>query len=71
MLTSKYKRMLTAMAFAVLGLLQAGMAQALGVGDKAPAFSVPSTSGKEIALADYAGKKAVVLFFYIGAFTNA
>jgi cytochrome oxidase Cu insertion factor (SCO1/SenC/PrrC family) len=47
-----------------------GGAAALDVGDKAPAFAAPSTTGKEIKLADFAGKQNVVLFFYIGAFTN-
>ena len=52
--------------------LFAGAAQALAlkVGDKAPAFSVISTTGKPVALADYAGKKNVVQFYYIAAFTD-
>lgn len=33
-------------------------------GHKAPDFSLPSTEGKEISLADYKGKKNVVLYFY-------
>ena len=45
-------------------------AAAVNVGDKAPAFAAPSNTGKEIKLADFAGKQHVVLFFYIGAFTN-
>jgi cytochrome oxidase Cu insertion factor (SCO1/SenC/PrrC family) len=45
-------------------------AQSLKVGDKAPPFSVISTTGKPVALADFAGKKNVVLFFYIAAFTD-
>ena len=45
-------------------------AQTLKVGDKAPAFSVISTTGKPVVLADFAGKKNVVLFFYIAAFTD-
>jgi cytochrome oxidase Cu insertion factor (SCO1/SenC/PrrC family) len=45
-------------------------AQALKVGDKAPDFSVISTTGKPVALGDYLGKKHVVLFFYIAAFTD-
>jgi cytochrome oxidase Cu insertion factor (SCO1/SenC/PrrC family) len=58
-------------ATAVLGCAQANMAgAAVGVGDKAPDFSLPSTTGKPIRLADFAGKKSLVLFFYIGAFTN-
>jgi peroxiredoxin len=45
-------------------------ASALNFGDKAPEFAAPSSTGKEIKLADFAGKKHTVLFFYIGAFTN-
>ena len=45
-------------------------AQTLKVGDQAPAFSVASSTGKTVALADYLGKSNVVLFFYIGAFTD-
>ncbi len=48
----------------------AAQAQSLKVGDQAPAFSVISTTGKPVALADYLGKKNVVLFFYIAAFTD-
>ncbi len=48
----------------------AAQAQTLKVGDKAPAFSVASTTGKPVALADYLGKSHVVLFFYIAAFTD-
>lgn len=48
----------------------ATQAQSLKVGDQAPAFSVISTTGKPVALADYLGKKNVVLFFYIAAFTD-
>ena len=45
-------------------------AAAVDVGDKAPAFALPATTAKEIKLADFAGKQNVVLFFYVGAFTN-
>ena len=53
-------------------VLLTGIAQAqtLKVGDKAPAFSVISSTGKPVALTDYTGKKNVVLFFYVGAFTD-
>src|SRR3977135_646143 len=33
-------------------------------GDKAPAFKLPSGAGETISLADFAGKKTVVLYFY-------
>jgi len=45
-------------------------AQTLKTGDKAPDFSVVSTTGKPVALGDYLGKKNIVLFFYIAAFTD-
>ncbi len=33
-------------------------------GDKAPDFSLPSSTGETISLQDYLGKKRVVLYFY-------
>ena len=42
---------------------------ALEVGDKAPAFTLPATVGEKFTLADAIGKKNVVLFGFIGAFT--
>ena len=50
-------------------LLSAGHPMALQVGDKAPNFSLPATTAEKVGLADYLGKKPVVVFFYIGAFT--
>ena len=44
---------------------------ALQVGDKAPDFSLPSTSGTNVRLSDFAGKQSVVIFTYIGAFSKA
>lgn len=44
-------------------------AAALEVGDKAPNFTLPATTTEKLSLADYAGKKNVVLFGFIGAFT--
>lgn len=41
----------------------------LRVGQKAPDFDVVSSSGKSLRLADFAGKKNVVLYFYPGDFT--
>jgi glycerol uptake facilitator-like aquaporin len=58
-----------ALAWGVAALLQAAAAQAINVGDKAPAFSLASTSGKPLGAKDFPGK-ALVLFFYAGAFTN-
>ncbi len=44
-------------------------AAALEVGHKAPAFTLPATTTEKLSLADYLGKKNVVLFGFIGAFT--
>ena len=42
---------------------------ALSVGDKAPDFDVVASDGRRVKLADFVGKKNVVLFFYPGDFT--
>jgi hypothetical protein len=47
-----------------------GQGFALQVGEKAPFFELPSTTGENVKLSDYLGKQPVVLFFYIGAFTK-
>jgi peroxiredoxin len=42
----------------------------LKVGDTAPDFELPSTTGKPFKLADYRGKKNVVVAFFPAAFTG-
>ncbi len=42
---------------------------ALKVGDKAPDFKLKSHLGDEVSLADFKGKKNVVLAFYPLSFT--
>ncbi len=37
---------------------------AIKVGDKAPDFTLPAQDGTNVSLKDFAGKKAVVLYFY-------
>jgi hypothetical protein len=69
MKSKRWSNALAGMLMAGLGLF-GGAAFALDVGAKAPNFALMSSTGKEIKLADFAGKQAVVLFFYIGAFTN-
>jgi peroxiredoxin len=46
-----------------------GPVSALEVGDKAPDFALPATTKEKLALSEFAGKKNVVLFGFIGAFT--
>ena len=46
----------------------AGMALAVEVGEKAPDFTLPSTTGKDISLSEFLGKKYVLIEFYGGDF---
>ena len=54
---------------AMLAFSSVWPAAALEVGDKAPPFTLPATTTEKLSLADYLGKKNVVLFGFIGAFT--
>jgi len=58
------------LVWSVICVVGVGQSMALQVGEKAPTFELPSTTGEKIKLADYLGKQPVVLFFYIGAFTK-
>ena len=71
MQTSRWKRLVVAVLLSgVILSMSASHVLALQVGDKAPDFTIPGTTAEEIKLADYVGKKPVVVFFYIGAFTR-
>lgn len=48
-----------------------GDAQKPQVGDQAPAFSLRAANGKTVTLAEFKGKKQVVLAFFPKAFTGA
>jgi thioredoxin-dependent peroxiredoxin len=41
-----------------------GGSSKIGVGDPAPDFALPDRTGRTVRLADYRGKRAVVLYFY-------
>ena len=61
-LPSSLVRFLVALALVfVLPAVSAGVE----VGDKAPDFEPPSTTGGKIRLSDFVGKKNVVLEFYV------
>ncbi len=56
---------------ALLGQAPAGPpSTTLKVGDTAPDFTLPSTEGGKVHLADYIGKSTVVLAFFPAAFTG-
>jgi peroxiredoxin Q/BCP len=48
----------------LLDLFGGGAAAGLNVGEKAPDFELPDRNGNPVRLADFRGKKAVVLYFY-------
>jgi hypothetical protein len=50
----------------ILGTLGAppDLASALEVGQKAPNFTLPSTTGDKVSLSQFLGKKAVLIEFY-------
>jgi AhpC/TSA family protein len=59
-----------ALLLGILLLFSSNPAMAVQVGDKAPDFSLPATTAEKVSLADFIGKKPVVVFFYVYAFTN-
>ena len=51
------------------GMLGASdVARAIEVGDKVPDFTLPSTTGENISLSQFRGRKYVLLEFYIADF---
>jgi hypothetical protein len=62
-LTKRHKRLLVlGLFFGLLGT--ARLSSALDVGDKAPDFTLPATTGEKISLSQFRGKKLVLLEFY-------
>jgi peroxiredoxin len=59
----------TAAASALLAQINPPKTQ-LKVGDEAPDFTLPSTTGQPVKLSDFRGKKNVVLAFFPAAFTG-
>jgi peroxiredoxin Q/BCP len=49
-------------------LLGGRSAAALEVGDKAPDFTLPSTTGEPMSLQQFLGKKHLLIEFYVRAF---
>jgi peroxiredoxin Q/BCP len=61
------------LCLAVAAALAAGLARAEAagprVGDRAPEFALPASTSGVVRLADFAGKRHVILAFYIQDFT--
>jgi alkylation response protein AidB-like acyl-CoA dehydrogenase len=71
MQTQAVQRIIVAAALLGIGLWMVPMlAPAVEVGDKAPDFLMHSTVGETVQLSDYQGKKNVLLFFFLAAFTG-
>lgn len=67
---AKHPRSLFWLCVLVAGILSgAGVATALEIGEMAPDFALPSTTGENISLRQYLGKKAVLIEFFIMDFT--
>jgi peroxiredoxin len=54
----------------LMGVLLAGTASALEVGQKAPDFVLPGADGKQVKLSDLLGKGPVAIYTFIQAFTG-
>jgi hypothetical protein len=71
MWTQAVQRLMVAVALLGISLWMMPMSvPAVEVGDKAPDFVMHSTVGETVQLSDYQGKKNVLLFFFVAAFTG-
>ena len=66
----RFPHLLLAVASCAAALAQNPPSSTLKVGDKAPDFTLPSTQGGTVHLADLVGKSPVVLAFFPAAFTG-
>ena len=47
-------------------LIRASAATALEIGEMAPDFTLPGTTGEKISLSQFRGRKAILIEFYVG-----
>jgi peroxiredoxin len=64
------RKLWLATAILLLAFPMLASATVLKVGDKAPDFTLPDQNGHPVHLADFQGKKNVILAFYVLAFTG-
>jgi hypothetical protein len=63
--STKRRKSLLVLALLIFSLCAtADLSWALDVGDKAPEFTLPATTGEKISLSQFRGKKIVLLEFY-------
>ena len=68
----QYARSLLWLGVLLAGVLGAGgVTAALEVGELAPDFTLPSTTGEQISLSQFRGKQPVLLEFYGSDFSPA
>ena len=63
------RRIAPVLAGLLAGLVLAGSAAALEVGQKAPDFTLAAPGGKQVKLSDLTAKGPVVLYTFVQAFT--
>ena len=68
MRSSRY--LMLASAMSIVAFAQPPTSSTLKIGDRAPDFTLPSTEGGRVHLADYIGKSTVVVAFFPAAFTG-
>jgi len=62
------KVLLVVAVLLAIGLGLASGARAIEVGEKAPDFKLPATTGVDVSLSEFRGKKWVLIEFYGGDF---
>jgi len=63
--STRHQNGLFLMGLLLVGLLgTAGVSSAIEVGEKAPDFKLPATTGVDVSLSDFRGKKWVLVEFY-------
>ena len=61
-----HTRIFALVSVLLTSLLLAGVTAALEVGEQAPDFTLPATTGEKISLSQYQGKQLVLLEFFPG-----
>ena len=68
MLAKRIKSLFLLGMFLLSMLGVTSMAAAVEIGEKAPDFTLPSTTGEKISLSQFQGKQHILLEFYVADF---